>query len=652
MAQAIEQELLQAIQYDDITAFDALMEQAPCGNYRLGRFPVLSLLYLYNARKIISVYENEFISISAWEQISEPVAIVKRFSEKAGKCLRLYFNKVVSPLEMLLILDKHKRLKSLFPQAKASDAVRARLKSIYYVKYSLGVKFEDGNIIIDRRPLSRKTKKKIIAAVVGGVLAVAAVIATPFSVVSYIQKQEREITSLNQIDFGAQKTYILKKDITVPENFSVKKVNCTIKGGGHKLALGKNASLGKFSGKLSNLEIQTFGSPIFTVCAKGSALSNITVSVQADVETKKDSAFIAVTNYGTFDGVAVNVSGSVYASDKQENTEGLIFGGMVAQNADYGSPSYGIIKNCSVHYSDFSLNGEIEANATFGGIVGINNGSVQDCSVSGEIVSTTFDLAGACYVNNQLLSGVVNGANLLQTSDADGWYPVVGGIVVENWSTVERCQNIGDITVEGQTEITCGGIAATTYGTTDYCISSGDITVTAKTAYVGGIFGISRVGTIDNYIYLGTADHCINQGSINATLGEGASYIGGIGGLVQESIFNQYVGNLIVGVVYLGGGITNCIFIGGVREVSNYFGNIVGACGVDIYQTNSYTLNGTTYINFDGNYYIENALPSFGTAVTPDGEFVRVDGKGITPSTENEIKTTETYKDIAKKLGL
>ena len=69
MAQASEEKLLQAIEKDDIKAFDAMMEEGSCGGYRLGRFPVLSLLYLYHARKILSFYEEKFLKISTWKEL-------------------------------------------------------------------------------------------------------------------------------------------------------------------------------------------------------------------------------------------------------------------------------------------------------------------------------------------------------------------------------------------------------------------------------------------------------------------------------------------------------------------------------------------------------------------------------------------------------
>ena len=64
MAQLLAESLLQAIKKDDMKAFQTFMETAQCGAYRLGRFPVLSLLYLYSARRLIAVYEESFLKIT------------------------------------------------------------------------------------------------------------------------------------------------------------------------------------------------------------------------------------------------------------------------------------------------------------------------------------------------------------------------------------------------------------------------------------------------------------------------------------------------------------------------------------------------------------------------------------------------------------
>ena len=641
MAQTFEAKLLHAIEKDDIKAFNALMEEAQCGRYRLGRFPVLSLMYLYNSRAIIMAHEENFIKMSNWEELSEPAGIVKRFSAKAGKSLRLYLDEVVSPLEMLLILDKTRRLKKVFPLTNPSKAVKSRLQSVYSIKYSLNIKYEGDQIILDRRPLNRREKQKIMAACLGFFLAAAVIIVPPVTCDGLLGKRSGgDVTRLSHIDFGARTTYTLKKDITIPENYSVKKVNCTIIGGDHKKVLGRNASLGQLNGKLKNLKIQTSGTPIFTVCAQSSALSAVTINVNANVSTNENSALVAITNYGTFDGVTMNVGGkiSAFAGVGEE----LIFGGMVAGNAN-------TIKNCTVNYSDFHLEGESVANATFGGIVGVNNGIVQDCAVTGKIVSDTFDLAGVCYLNYSELSGIINEADLSQTS-TDGWYPVVGGIVIDNVGIVEYCRNTGNITIDGQYEATCGGIAARTYWEVIYSVSGGDITITAPTAYAGGIFGVSGIAHSNLTYYFGYADHCIVEGKMTLALGKGTSYVGGIGGYIHDHLVDQ------INKTYIGGSILNCIFMGKTEGDFNYFGNILGVCGENIYEKNSYTSNNNEYLIFDGNYYVENSKPSFGAVEKiideAESEFVEVEGKGAESKTEAEIKNSEIYKDILKELGM
>ena len=651
MARPNEEKLLQAIEKDDVKAFNALMQEARCGSYRLGRFPVLSVLYLFGARRILSAYEAEFLKIPSWEELGEPAMIVKRFSDRAGKCLRLYFHEVVSPLEMLLILDQTKKVKKLYPQLKTSEAVKARLKSIYSVKYSLGVRFEGNQILFDRRPLTRSEKKRLTAVCTCCALAAAIVVAVPVTASSLLgTRSGGEVTRVSHIDFAAQTTYTLKSDLKIPANYSVKAFNCNIEGGGHKLILGKNATLGALNGKLSDVEIQTTGSPIFSVCGPTASLENVVVNVDADVKkTAAGNAFIADTNYGLMDGVTLNVRGSLSAlAGSMNGTQELVFGGMVATNsytATFTTIYYAVIQNCTVNYLDFTLKGETMANATFGGIVGVNNGVVQDCRVTGAITADTFDLGGACYVNGYTLSGITSEANLSQTALGDGWTPIVSGIVIENASRVERCQNLGNLSVVGTDALICGGIAARTYGQINECISSGDISATGQTAYVGSIFGRSEVVSSGRYVYCGFADRCLGTGKIVVTGGGEESCVGGIGGFVQEGVFNQQT-------LYLGGGVTNSIFLGEIQGEFRYFGSLVGACGEDIYEKNSYTSGDKELANFDGNYYLKGAPSAFGAVVSAEEVFRQAADKGATAATEEEIKNTDLYQELAELFHL
>lgn len=686
MAQLIEESLLEAIKKDDIKAFDALMDTAQCGAYRLGRFPVLSLMYLYKSCKLLSAYEGMFLNTTNSVTLSEPAEISKKFSAKAGKCLRLYLNEVVSPLEMLLILDDTKRLKRVYPTVNStSSAVKGRLKSIYYIKYSLNVKFEGNDIVIDRRPLSYREKKKIATAVVCLVLALVIVVSS-----SVISSVFAPVRLDKYIDLTSTETFTLDKDLYVPKNYSIEEVNCTIVGNGHKLVFSKGATIKTFNGAMSNLTIESSGDAIFNLITDNAKVEDVVFDVNADISTTKATAFVALTNYGAIENVTLNVSGKVSALAKSaEVTEELTFGGIVAQNNILNSNAVGTIKDCVVNYSRFSLVGEASANAVFGGVAGINNGYLQDCKVTGEIVADTFDIAGVCSLNNGFLTGNLNEADLSQTSSDSGWNPIVCGIVSRNNYAVEKCRNTGNlsvvstcgqaneqtgsaptvsaagiayfnnntirgcknsgaVTLAGNGEAYVGGISAHSCARITDCISSGDITVTADSVYAGGILGYSEIFysvTLTGYSFAwGDTYNCISQNKITAAaINNGVVCAGGIVGYVDE------VGiELQTGQTYFGGRVRGCYFIGESASEVDYFGNIVGVCAANIYENNSYTLNDDIeYHNFEDNYYSFSASNAFGAKKTDDG-YSDAEDKGATFASVEVIQNLDGYKSILK----
>lgn len=683
MAQSIEESLLEAIKKDDLKSFDKLTEARL--NLRLGRFPVLSLAYLYKSEKIISAHEQMLLKFTSWEEVAEPAAISEKFTRKAGKCLRLYFDEIVSPPEMLLILDRTRQLKRIYPLAKPTSAVKGRLKSIYSIKYGLNVKFENDTIILDKRPLSYREKKNIATACLCSFLAVAVAVGAPVTAVALIPEPVAgEVTKLSQIDFNSRKEYTLKRDISLPENFEIEKFNCTINGGGNKLTVGKNVNLGVLNGSLTDVIINSSGR-VFTAVSETAVISSVAVNVNADFTVNANSSFFVGTNSGTIEGVTVNVGGTLNAfAPEAESAQDLFIGGIALVNAYKNSYNYGKIKNCTVNYSDFSLAGETSVNAAIGGIVGTNNGAISGCSVTGNVAADTLDVAGVAIINNGLLSDNKNEANLLQNSAIDEWSPNVGGIVLENWSVIEYCENAGKLSAVSSFEnaeatvkpvviaagiacldkgriVSCvnggeliakgcssafvGGIAARSYSTTTNCLSRGNISCTADGARVGGIIGFSFV---DYYGEAGTAVNCISDCKIevNAT-GEEQPFVGGIIGLIQEGSFQG-----VEEVSYFCGRVNNCYFTGEIVNNVGYSGNIVGVCGANVYEVNSYYYLGKEYIIFENNFYTAN-LTAFGATVATDGKddkFTSVEDKGATLSSSEEIINSEGYQNILKEI--
>ncbi|MDE6361646.1 MAG: hypothetical protein K2L53_01570, partial [Clostridia bacterium] len=272
------------------------METTQCGAYRLGRFPVLSLMYLYKSRKLISAYESMFLKTTNSVTLNEPAEVSKKFSAKAGKCLRLYFSEVVSPLEMLLILDDTKRLKRVYPTLNLSSAVKGRLKSIYFIKYSLNIKFEGNEIIIERRPLNYREKKKIAAVCISVILVIAIVISS-----SVISSVFAPVRLDKYYDLTSDETFTLDQDFYVTKNHSIEEFNCTIVGNGHKIVFDKGATIKNFNGNISDVTIESAGEAVFAFVSENAKIENVTFNVIADISTSEATAFVATTNYGVIE---------------------------------------------------------------------------------------------------------------------------------------------------------------------------------------------------------------------------------------------------------------------------------------------------------------------------------------------------------------
>ncbi len=673
--QTFEEKLLYTVKKDDLKSFKSMMREANLGNLRMGRFPVLSLLYLYGSRKILSAYETGFLKISTWEGVGEPIEISQVFAKKAGKCLRLYFDEIVSPLEMLLILDRTRRVKKAYPVVKPSEAVRKRLKSIYSIKYALNVSYRGTDIVLDRRPLTRREKRRLALACIGCLLILAIVIATPVTVAAMLPDFDAgEVTKLKHIDFSSRETYTVLKDIVIPDGYTVPTVNCSFKGGGGRLLFGKGATLGQFNGRLEDIEICTKGSPIFNACTNISSLENVTVNVDADVEASSDTAFVAVASAATFKNVKVSVRGLVRAvagEVSSESATGMSMGGIVAQNMYAGNGAgrvYGTLENCSVNFEDLRLEGELDANASFGGLVGENYGIVLGCSVTGAVEAHTVDLGGACYFNGYELTDVTCEATLTQVAEDAKWTSVVGGVAIENMGNMEGCVSACDISVTSAGDAICGGIAAQqSSGTIAFCASSGKLSVKCEgDATCGGVLGRSLIGVDEarQSYYVGFVSKCLSTCTLAVTSGGDASYAGGICGKQEQHYIMTPVydadGNVkqdadgkdVTEEMYFAGPVTECVFSGVVSGNFDYLGSIIGGCGKKIYDQSFYYLDGKKQLVFDGNVYVSGGQHAFGALYEDESIDKEVSDKGAKDMAQDDIEASDLYKEIMTRLSL
>ncbi len=276
---------------------------------------------------------------------------------------------------------------------------------------------------------------------------------------------------------------------------------------------------------------------------------------------------------------------------------------------------------------------------------------IKNCDNLGDIESTAeyrdIYAAGICISSSGIIERCKNDGRI-DAKTANGLNIYVGGIASLAFGDVYRSVNKGAITATGDGETQAGGISARAIAELSYCFSSGEIDVTAKKVYAGGILGYSDIASAYTMtgisIYVGSVDYCISESKLTVnTTGDGASYVGGITGYVKEQGFNN-------DEIFFGGCVTNSYFMGEYLSYASYFGNIVGVCGVNVYEKNSYTTDSGEFYNFGGNYYLDNGLKSFGATLKGEDKFVAVDGKGAASATLEFIKNSENYKSILAKI--
>lgn len=183
--------------------------------------------------------------------------------------------------------------------------------------------------------------------------------------------------------------------------------------------------------------------------------------------------------------------------------------GTVAGNAGLFSeiPRNVVVSGITVSYGKTQITASGELN--FGGLAGVNNGSVYGCSVYGEILPESRSALASDFTNiDSKFSN--NFAGLTQNElpqiylNAGSNQVVMGGVVGVN---------------NGQISVVFNNI--------DIYANSGNITI-------GGLVGLSDNSTISN---------CLSQGRIIVNNMEASAFVGGIAGRVNNSFVSASISN-------------------------------------------------------------------------------------------------------------
>ncbi|MDR1939907.1 MAG: hypothetical protein LBQ40_03845 [Clostridiales bacterium] len=646
-----------AVRRDDAKTFADLVRDKDELSLCYGRFPLLSLCYLYRAKKIIGLYEDKLDAVSASEYVfaAEPLEAYQKLKAAAGKALRLYVldGRLVTPLETLALTGDFLYLKRVYPNLKKDRAIKDSLDKIFKIRYRRPITQVDGRLEIGGIDLSKKQKICVTACLIAAVFMAAlsggglaglygafgfGTEDAPFKI--YDGRQLAAVIKGG----GEQSNYKLSADIELDKGWEAADFLGGLDGGGHTISLNNldGTFIADLKGRLSNVAFSVAG---------GRALSvdgGIDITQEDDSVMRVDgAAFIAAANNGVIDNVTLTVSGDL--TENVESLGGAFYIGLFVFSNN------GEILNSTLD-ADVSFAGDGQGDASIAGFAAVNYATIKNCrTTEGSSIKThNADVAGIAVQNYQdgVIDSCRNDAEIFQASDISEWSPNVAGIVLNNTGGVTSSVNNGDLSAKAENlgtdrVVYIGGIAAVQdivvnssnvlvgFGAMKDVINNGNLSVDAKSigtdtvVCAGGITAIQR----------GAVEFSKNYADIEVAMSGGVAYVGGIAAhgnmnyaSVNTTIKNSgFVGNISVNTAdadasvsfiggiagYFYGAISDCYSAGSISS-NNSSADIGGIVGLAYCYLNPSNL--LSYIlYYNNNYYLAGCGAVLGVAKGRNG---------------------------------
>ena len=510
MEQERRERLFESIRKDDRKAFEAFVPEVFFLSF--GRFPILSLLYLYDAKRIIKQHFTELIKERPRSK-EEPFRLADRlFAERAGKCLRYYTSSEVSPLEMLAVLGRRRELKRVYSRYPNASRILPKIHRVYFTRLGVGVSVKGDQLSLPVEPFSYGEKRSWMRmALLFLALFVMVASLTVFSVVYYGTGSEGSYFRARSASATkaalARDSYIsLQSDITL--STSIESYSSDFDGGNHIIRLHA-----PFAEKLTG------------------ELRDVIFVVEEDFVGEA----LILENEGRMKNVRVVAEGLTLSRGKE-------YMGLLT------SVNRGLIEGCSV-IMRISIEGDGINNCYFAPLVGENEGEINDCLIDGSIYAKDIDIVGVVSKNGEkgVITDCVVKADFSEISDQKSWNPTVAGVTAENEGTIYHAVVSGkvesafygpmkDITEETG-EAYAAGIAIYNGGTIRACENLATVTATAENdgAIAAGIVLFNTNKLSDTFVLPGTLESSKNRGEVSAIAKGSDAYAAGI------AAFNFYI---------------------------------------------------------------------------------------------------------------
>jgi len=470
-------QLFEAIKKDDLKSFSSLMLSKSDLNICFGRFPILSLLYLYGSYKILDKFEKWLLPIHNYNVVEENYDAYLKFKRYAKKSLKIFVlnERIIYPIEMLAILDERYLLNKYFKKLYKNEEIVENLRKIYILNQKIEIDVSIDNIELPKKKLIARQKwfVAIMVSIFAFVIAVSSISVVFIKSTSGIGTMASpiKITSASGLQSAIKKGkryYSLEKDIVLTETFVPYDFSGTIFGNGHKISAGEFMSDGfvkKLTGNIEHL------------------------AISAKIKNKNISQNYAI--------IAEKSSGNIKKCEifaeidlKTYNDEDVYLAGMVADNS-------GVIED-SVAMVNGTISNNRSSNVFFAGIAGLNTGTVKNSKTNNsKLEADTVDLGGIVAENKGVIENCENNLSLIQTS-AKEWNPNTAGVSITNYGTIKNCKNFALVSAEStmaekneeyEFATIVGGVVCDNYGSVSNSINKGKVACRGDVTicYVGGV---------------------------------------------------------------------------------------------------------------------------------------------------------------------
>lgn len=588
-------QLLKSIKDDNVKKFQEYATGKTL-SLCLGRFPLLSLCYMYDSAIILDKFEDELLNVNDFIIEDEPLAIYDDFKKIAGKSLRLYTKGTrISPLEMLAIMGHSNKLRSVYTKTPKNQSIVDNLKKIYSINYNVIIeadldKIDAPKVKNVKEPTSILFKFAIIAIAFSLLICCALGCSVGFIGLG-TKNSPIKVAEMGIIKLNSNNALVLTSDLnSSDESIQLNSLN----GNNHSITLDT----------LDFIDVLT------------GSLENLTFILNLDYSVKDTNTALIKHNKGTVKNVTVVVNGKISENSLYDD---VYISALVGINE-------GNIENCKI-VGNLDVIGNGEGNATYCSIAAQNYGAIKNCKTeNGDLYSENVDLCGISIENYGIIEHTSNNLTIEQRGtilsfdeDNRGWNPNCAGICVTNEGVLTDCVNNGDIKGYADTneawQIMLGGVAITNLGTITNCINSGKIMANSANCalYLGGLVTFNKtkyvISTFDNASISGSANLGDIDGS-NEGEQSGEIIIGGLVSYNQGNVSKSYnKGKQNVATA------SSAVYIGGLIGISTS------------YQENLFTAN---YADVNNCYSYSEISLTIGTKIAVMGGIAGRNDSGLT----------------------